>query len=241
MRKLLSDLFDGGRMTDAESTDWADRENIESFDADTQAFLLLEFETLREMRSTLGNIVASEINVYVAIVGAAFVALAFLDEVLPDDHTLVRTIALGILLVVFILGWAMYFRVVESRITIVQYARSLNRVRNYYIKRNTELVKFISPNIYDNVPKFGSVGSAPPKLGALLANTGMIATINSSSCAAMGGIVCSILDMANIWIVVAVVFLCFIGSTATHNIYQTRKYAHAEKVWDSFHPRPSKK
>ena len=217
----------------------------------TESFLLLEFESLRELRASLNSLVAAETNIYVAIVGATFLALAFIGQVLGNDDQadrdkLVLGLAFGALVVVLLLGSAIYSRVVSSRITVVKYARYMNRVRSYFLSRNVGLSQFISSDIYDDMPPFGAVGTSVPILGALMSNTGMIAILNSSALAALVGISCSLIGISNTslfevgdlgiqWSVVLIV-VAFGLAISIHHAYQVRRYRLEERRWIAFHP-----
>lgn len=215
----------------------ADRPHL---DDASEAFLLLEFETMREMRAALNTQVATEIQIYVAMVTAMFVALAFIAQFF-EVTTTVLLIALGALGAVVLLGWATYFRVVESRITVVRYARSLNRVRRYFIERNAGLARYVSPDTDENKPPFGAVGATRPIFGALKANTGLIAIINSGSVAASVGILLSLVGVTDRTIAVVVILLAFLASIAIHDGYQMRQYAQAEAAWPGFRSPGSEK
>jgi hypothetical protein len=205
-------------------------------DDEARSFLLLEFETMREMRTALNSLVATEINIYVAIVGATFVALAPVRDILPVGDDIVRTLSVGALCVVVLLGLATYFRVVESRITVVKYARSMNRVRSYFARSTELLHQYISPDIYDDQPPFGAIGSTRPYWGSLLANTGLIAILNSSAFAAIAGlIVPTVGGVDRSWIAGATGSV-FLGSVIVHAIYQNARYKSEEARWVSFHP-----
>lgn len=215
-------------------------DDLPSFDEDIRAFLLLEFETMREMRASLNSLVATETNIYVAIVGATFVALAFMGDLLNVGENTVRTIAVGALCVVALLGVATYYRVVESRITVVKYARSMNRVRSYFAASNARLQPYISPDIHDNKPPFGAIGSTRPMWGALFANTGLIAILNSSALSAIAGTVVPAFGGSDAdpgWIV-ASSGAVFLGSVLAHTIYQNHRYRAEEAAWVSFNPQP---
>lgn len=208
--------------------------NVPQVDDTSESFMMLEFETMRDMRAALNSQVAAEIQIYVAMVTAMFVALAFIAQFFRVTTT-VLLIAFGALGAVILLGWAIYFRVVESRITVVRYARSLNRVRHYFVARDAELAAFVSPDVYDNSPPFGAVGATRPALGALKANTGLVAIINSGSVAAAVGIAITLFGITDrVWVIVLVLF-AFLFSIAAHEWYQMRRYAEAEEAWHAYH------
>lgn len=204
--------------------------NRPQLDDVSQAFVLLEFETMRDMRAALNTQVAAEIQIYVAMVTAMFVALAFIAQFF-EVTTTVLLIALGALGAVVLLGWATYYRVVESRITVVRYARSLNRVRRYFVTRNATLTEYVSPDVDPNAPPFGAVGATRPILGALKANTGLVAIIKSGSAAAGVGIATSLFGITNRAWVIVLVLLAFLVSIAIHDWYQMRRYSEAETAW----------
>lgn len=208
--------------------------NQPQLDDASQAFLLLEFETMRDMRAALNAQVAAELQVYVAMVTAMFVALAFIAQFFKVTAT-VLLIALGALAAVVLLGWATYFRVVDSRITVVRYARSLNRVRHYFVARDASLVAYVSPDIFDNRPPFGAIGATRPIFGALKGNTGLVAVINSGSAAAGVGIALSLFGATNRALAIVLVLLAFLVSVAIHDWYQMRRYAEAEAAWRAYH------
>lgn len=208
-------------------------------DDDSKAFLLLEFETMREMRAALNTQVAAELQIYVAMVTALFVALAFITQFFAVTTT-VLLIALGALGAVVLLGWATYYRVVESRVTVVRYARSLNRVRHYFVAQDARLAAYVSPDIYDDRPPFGAVGATRPLFGALKANTGLVAIINSGSVAAGVGIALSLVGASNRGMAIVLVLLAFLVSIGIHDWYQRQQYAEAEANWHVRHKQAEK-
>lgn len=214
-------------------------ESPADLDPESEAFLLAEFETLRDMRASLNSLVATEIQIYVAMVAATFVALAFIGQLVASVTDTVLLIALGALIAVVLLGWATYFRVVDSRVTVVEYARSLNRIRNYYVTREGELTQYVSPNIYDDRPPFGAVGLRTPIFGALLANTGLIAIINSGATAASVGTTAKLFNLTDLVWMSILVAGAFLISIVVHQFWQERKYKLAEANWHSYHPKPS--
>lgn len=228
---------------------------VPPFDAETKAFMMLDFESQRDMRASLNTLVATETNIYVAIVGATFLALAFIGQVLqregePGNVHLVLGVAFGALFAVFLLGCAMYNRVVSSRITVVKYARYMNRVRYYFVTSNRALAQYISSDIYDDMPPFGAVGTTVPLLVPLTANTGMIAILNSTAFAAMIGIGYNMLDFSTepvfeisqlgiSWGLISIVVF-FALSIAVHGSYQSFRYYQEEDSWNAHHPKPKK-
>jgi hypothetical protein len=226
--------------------------------SDVEAFMLVEFETYRDMRASLNTLVATETNIYVAIVAATFLALAFAGQFVSNDDTLfsqsvewVLGVALGILSVVYLLGWAIYMRVVSSLVTVARYARYMNRVRNYYYQRDELARPFIGSDIHDDLPPFGSVGGKVPRFNPIVGNTGMISILNGSILAAIVGISYNLLNFSTfrvfslhgfgitwyvIWCVVA-----FGLSVIVHHKYQLSHYAASEREYVAYHPSPKKK
>ena len=183
-------------------------------------------------------LVASEIDSFVAMVTVTFVALAFVSDSFRDvDRFLV--IAILALIPVLLLGWAIFDRVARSRIQVVEYARMLNRTRRYFVDRFPEIERHVSGNVYDNVPDFGAVGRERPRMGALLANTGMIAILNSATVGAIVGMAFySALDVeSSAWLTIIVV-AAFIVSLGLHGRSLKKRFDNAEDAWVSYFPKP---
>ena len=202
-------------------------------------FLIADFESTRDMRNAHNTLVASEINIFVAMVTVTFVALAFVSDSFDDtDRFLV--IASWALIPVLFLGWAIFDRVAQSRIQVVEYARVLNRTRWFFVERFPEIERYVSDNIYDNRPAFGAVGRNRPRLGgALLGNSGMIAILNSATFSAIIGIAAHLVTdiESNGWMTL-IVLIAFAGSIAFHGNTLKHRFDQAEQGWESFHPKP---
>jgi hypothetical protein len=205
---------------------------------DVTEFLIADFESTREMRNAHNALVASEINIFVAMITVTFVALAFVSDSFRDvDQFLV--IAILALIPVLLLGWAIFDRVARSRIQVVEYARMLNRTRRYFVDRFPEIERHVSGNIFDNVPDFGAVGRERPRMGALLANTGMIAILNSATVGAIVGMAFNrALDVeSSAWLTIIVV-AAFSVSLWVHGRSLKKRFDRAEDAWVSYFPKP---
>lgn len=218
---------------------------------EAEAFLRMEFEAQREMRGSLNTLVAAESNIFVAIVGATFLGLSFLGQAVIRDSAVVDrqalyVAAIGVLLVDYLLGWSTFRRVVSSRITVVHYARTMNRARRYYVDRYPDLTDFVSPDIRDDRPPMGSVGSRRPFLDVLSGNTGLVAILASACVGALAGVVLAAVGDANLdyapaidrgWRgalpIGALVLLAFAGSMAAFELSATRSFRAAEARWDA--------
>lgn len=223
---------------------------------EAEQFLLHEFEAQREMRGNLNSLVAAESNIFVAIVAATFVGLSFLgqavirDTGIADRHVLYLA-ALGVLMVDYLLGWSTFRRVVSSRITVVRYARSMNRARRYFVDQYPGLGQFTSPDIYDNRPPMGAVGSSRPLLDVLSGNTGLVAILASACAGALAGVsVATIGDASNItWLQAdqgwkatvvtgTVVLVAFAGSMAAFERHASQRFRAEESTWNAHFPIP---
>lgn len=221
---------------------------------EAEQFLRLEFDAQREMRGNLNNLVAAESNIFVAIVGATFLGLSFLgqavirDSAIVDRHVLYIA-AIGVLAVDYLLGWSTFRRVVSSRVTVVRYARTMNRSRRYYVDRSPELALFVSSDICDDRPPMGSVGSGRPFLDVVSGNTGLVAILASACAGALTGVAWAALGETNVdrfpsidqgWTGAlpagVLVLVAFIGSMAAFERFATRSFALAEAGWHANFP-----
>ncbi len=181
----------------------------------SSAFLLAEMQTIREMRASLNSLVSSEISIFLAMVTATFVGLAFASEKFAVSDAFV-VVAIWALTVVALLGWALFTRVVRSRVEVVKYARTLNRIRNYFLDSDGSIQKYMSTEIYDDQPPFGSIGSSRPRFLVLSGNTGMIAILNSGVVSSAIASLSYLFGTDNLTIMSALVTLTFILGMAVH-------------------------
>jgi hypothetical protein len=218
---------------------------------EAEQFLRSEFEAQREMRGNLNNLVAAETNIFVAIVAATFLGLSFLGQAIIRDSAIIdRPVlylaAIGVLVVDYLLGWSTFRRVVSSRITVVRYARTMNRARRYYVDRYPDLADYVSPDIRDDRPPMGSVGSSRPLLDVLSGNTGLIAILASACAGALAGVILAAVLGAGVDVlpeidrgwrgaapIGAVVLLAFVGSMAAFERHATRSFEAAEARWEA--------
>jgi hypothetical protein len=224
-------------------------------DEPAEQFLTIEFESQREMRGSLNALVAAESNIFVAIVAATFVGLSFLGQATVRDTGVdyagaLYLAAVGVLLVNYLLGWSTFRRVISSRATVVRYARSMNRTRRYYVDRYPDLAPLVSPDIYDDRPPMGSVGSNRPFLDVLSGNTGLVAILASACLGALIGVgIAAAVDAGHVSrssvesgrgaiLAIGVVLGTFLGSMLMFERYATRRFAAEEAAWTSHFPKP---
>jgi hypothetical protein len=216
-----------------------------------EQFLRSEFDAQREMRGNLNTLVAAETNIFVAIVGATFLGLSFLGQAVIRESAIVdRPVlyfaAIGVLVIDYLLGWSTFDRVVSSRITVVRYARTMNRARRYYVDRYPDLADFVSPDIRDDRPPMGSVGSSQPSLNVLSGNTGLVAILASACAGALAGAILAAIFEADFaflpnihhgWEqaapIGAAVLLAFVASMIKFECTATHAFEAAEARWEA--------
>lgn len=200
-----------------------------------ETFLLADFESFRELRSSLNALVNSEINVYLAMVAATLLGLGFLGNRLSFGSE-VRRIGIGVLLVVCLLGIVIFGRVVEGRIQVHSYLRSMNRIRRYFWDHDPRVRPYLNRRtIYDDVPRFAVIGQSDSNLGSLRGNTGMIAILNSGTIGTLAVLITlEILDVAGIdrWqdaVLSAVALTIFVAALVLHGRYQVKRFDGMER------------
>jgi hypothetical protein len=194
-----------------------------------EEFLLADFEALRELRANLNTLVTSEINVFLTMVTATFVALGFLGDRISFGERF-RLLALGVLLVVCLLGIITFARVVESRIQVHSYARSMNRIRRYFFCQSMTIAPYLDQRaVSDALPRYAAIGQSRGRIRAMLGNTGMIATLNSATLAAFGVILAILLGYDENSVLVTIALVLFVVGVGSHEFYQHHRYADAEK------------
>ncbi|MGH2561248.1 MAG: hypothetical protein ACRDJH_19435 [Thermomicrobiales bacterium] len=212
-----------------ENTDQANDRQI-----DGEAFLLADFESFRELRNSLNTLVNSEINVYLAMVTATLIGLGFLGDRLSFGSD-VRRIGISVLLIVCLLGIVIFGRVVEGRIQVHSYLRSMNRIRRYFWDNDLRVRPYLNQRaIYDDVPRFAVIGQSESKLGSLRGNTGMIAILNSGTVGALAGLITlEILDTAGVnrWqeaVMSLTALITFAAALFLHGRYQVQRFDRME-------------
>jgi hypothetical protein len=168
---------------------------------------------------------------------AVFVALAFLSDRFSgadaDRFLLFSAAVLGVLA---LLGWAIFDRVVRSRIQVVEYARQLNRIRRYFVDLSPGIAPFVSARPCDTLPRFGAIGSDHPWFPS--GNTGLISIVNSAVLATISGILIAYAsdDQELSPLIALAAILLFISSLAAHQQYQNRRFNQAEMEWQAAFP-----
>lgn len=204
--------------------------------SDPEAFLIAEYETIPELRSAHNTLVAAEFSIFVAMATAVFVALAFLSERFEGEASDLLTFSAAVMAILALLGWAIFDRVVRSRVQVVEYARHLNRIRRYFVERHPDIAPFVGARPCDTLPRFGAIGGDHPWFPS--GNTGLISIVNSAVVAALAGVLLALVSDNHELTprLSAACTLVFLVSLAVHHQYQNRKCGHAELAWTATFP-----
>lgn len=197
--------------------------------ASDREFLLAELSTMREMRASLNSLVSTEISIFLAMVTATFVGLGFASDRF-DFSNEVLTISIAALAIIALLGWALFTRVVVSRIEVVKYARNMNRVRNYFVQHDARIEMHASDDIHDDLPPFGAIGTSRPQFMPS-GNTGMIAILNSVVLGVMVAMLANVAGIDRIVALVAVGGIVFMASLVGHSLYEGKRYRRADRAY----------
>ena len=113
----------------------------------------------------------------------------------------------------------------------------MNRTRRYYVDRYPDLAPFISPDIYDDRPPMGSVGSHRPFLDVVSGNTGLVAILASACLSSLAGVgIAAAVDADKISrssvesgfgsvLAIGLVLAAFFASMFLFERYATRRFA----------------
>jgi hypothetical protein len=148
-------------------------------DKQTVDFMLAEYSTLRESRHRLESVGENRVNFFLAIVSGAIVGLGLVNQ-LPGPTDIIYFVNIAIFISIFLLGLITFARMVERSINDIQYARAMNRIRRYFVDRNTTIEKYLWFPITDDKPSLHfSVFNFKTRRLSMIGLAPMIAIVNS--------------------------------------------------------------
>ncbi len=146
---------------------------------DSLKFLLEELETLRSLRSNMNSLGESRVNILLAVSGGLFGLALF--KLSSNSQEEVSFLINGVVLIgLLFLGLITFGRTIERDINIKIYTRGLNRIRNYFANQDPPLKKHLILPIYDDQPKFNTLGLSNNFIGQFFSLESMVVIINST-------------------------------------------------------------
>ncbi len=192
---------------------------IEELEAGT-AFLLAEFENLREFIQSSDNFTSRSADVLTAIVSALGAALGLLSQTTLGRRDLLYIMLLASGAILFI-SIPAFHQAIRRDIEVTNYFRALNRIRAYFAHRTPHIRSYLIMPISHKYPHYGSRSRGREVIIAL--NSLLISTLIMAIFVLLGWIVA--LD-ANAVIIGGVLF------TFAHilqSVYAKQRFIQAEK------------
>jgi len=189
-------------------------------------FMLAEFETLRCLRSDIGSVGESRVNIFLVTVSGGLVGLALLNKSssFVEAFPLIAGVVFGGLLC---LGLITFGRTIERDINIKSYARGLNRIRRYFVQQDPDLSEYLLLPIVDDRPQFKTLGWLRSG-GQILSLESMVAVINSTLVTV--GVSAFVIGILKLEIVLAAIiaFPSFLVVYAAHYLHMCIRFKKAE-------------
>lgn len=119
-----------------------------------EIFLLKEYELIRDSKNQSRTFLHARFVVFISIYAlfVSNIAHAF------GENKGLSIIYLLLIIVLYIIGWSTYAALIEHNISITNYLRNLNQIRNYFVNKYEAIQKHIGQPIFDNFPPHGHFG-----------------------------------------------------------------------------------
>jgi hypothetical protein len=139
--------------------------------------LLAEHARIAALYQSNADMGDKYVTMYLTIVSFAVGLLLSLNQLAVSNPGL-RATELVLLIVVTLIGFTIYERLLVRRVRMIEYLRAINRIHRYFVNEDSRLQDFLSWTADDHIPPFNTTGTF---LGGL---RDIVILLNSLTCAA---------------------------------------------------------
>mgnify|MGYP001366582199 CR=1 FL=1 len=132
---------------------------MDNQDDRTVDFLLLEYETLMNLRQNYINLGDSRFNFYLSILSGAAVFLTWINSnnaVNSNSYSSIF-VSVSVLIGVLALGWTTFNRIIRRNRSINHYSRGMARIRYYFVEKDPNLEDYLVLSLKADEPKFKKI------------------------------------------------------------------------------------
>jgi hypothetical protein len=139
--------------------------------------LLAEHGRIAELYQSNADMGDKYVTMYLTIVSFAVGLLLSLDQLAVSTPGLQAT-ELALLIIVTLIGFTIFERLLVRRVRMIEYLRAINRIHKYFVKEDPDLKYYLTWEADDQIPPFKTTGTF---LGGL---RDIVILLNSLTCAA---------------------------------------------------------
>jgi hypothetical protein len=123
-----------------------------------EAFLLTEYEALRELRAHELDRGEARVNAFLTIVSVV-AGLSALTTQFPLAPVVTQSLLVAVSCGILLLGLPIHYRLVRRAVLVTTYTRGMNRIRRYFTEFAPQIERYLILPISDDTPKYVRKGA----------------------------------------------------------------------------------